>query len=82
MHILQEWTSTAPYSNRVQNLLTGSGPCLNGIMLEPGVTVFDDDDVDTLAGGSETDLFFANLVGTGVLDEIDDLTPPETLVEL
>ena len=55
--ILSEWTSSRTYARRVENLsmswLKGSGP---------GVTVFDDNEVDRLTGSSGKDWFFANLV--------------------
>ena len=66
----------------MQNLLSGSGPFLNGIHLESGVTVFDDGDIDTLTGNVDLDLFFANLLGSGVFDGIVDMTSLEIEVDL
>jgi large repetitive protein len=80
--IFREWTSTAPYADRVQNLLTGAGSNLNGIKLEAGTTVFDDGNVDSLTGNLGMDLFFANLSGSGVFDLITDRTSQEIVVEL
>jgi hypothetical protein len=55
--IWNEWTSTRPYAQRVQNLLTGSDglPALNSS------TVFDDAERDVLVGGASADWFFAEL---------------------
>jgi Ca2+-binding RTX toxin-like protein len=56
-----EWTSSRPHAVRVANLKSGSGSPdrLNGdAFLQSGATVFDDDAVDVLFGGSDRDWFF------------------------
>jgi len=57
--IQAEWLSSRPYNQRVANLSgAGVGPRFNGdIFLLPGVTVFDDEAVDTLWGGSDLDWY-------------------------
>jgi hypothetical protein len=79
--IFREWKSENSYTVRIQNLLSGTGTYLNGIALQVGVTVFDDDDEDVLSGGSELDWYFANLSGNGALDTITDLDPEEDVSE-
>lgn len=54
--ILAEWTQKTPIDDRIANLTNGGG--LNGaILLALGDTVHDDDDQDTLFGGSSSDWF-------------------------
>ena len=64
--IMAEWTSGRDYATRVANLSgTGSGPLNNGnyflIASGPIATVFDDNSIDVLNGGSGMDWFFADL---------------------
>ena len=64
--IMAEWTSGRSYATRVANLSgTGSGPRANGNFFlkasGPDATVFDDNDIDVLIGGSGMDWFFADL---------------------
>jgi hypothetical protein len=58
--LLDEWNSGRSYSDRVDNIRTGSGPILGGTgyMLAKGVTVFDDGESDKLTGSSGMDWFF------------------------
>ena len=54
--ILAEWTQRTPIDDRIANLTNGGG--LNrAIHLAIGETVHDDDDQDTLYGGSSSDWF-------------------------
>ena len=54
--ILAEWTQRTPIDDRIANLTNGGG--LNGaVLLAIGETVHDDDDQDTLYGGSSSDWF-------------------------
>jgi hypothetical protein len=64
--VMAEWTSGRDYATRMANLRgTGSGPRANGDFFlkasGPDATVFDDNAVDVLHGGSGMDLFFASL---------------------
>jgi Ca2+-binding RTX toxin-like protein len=82
-----EWTSARSYAARIANLSgTGSGPRSNGNYflkaVGPNATVFDDADKDTLAGSAGQDFFFANLLGSGVLDSITDLSSAESTLDL
>ena len=52
--VMSVWTSAASFNSRV-NTLTGSGG-----LLEAGVAVFDDDDLDILIGGAGRDLVFGD----------------------
>lgn len=67
--IMAEWTSTRTYEERRNNLINVDPSIvrLNGdvflIADGPGATVFDDDDVDLLWGGTGRDMFFASLDG-------------------
>jgi Ca2+-binding RTX toxin-like protein len=57
--ILAEWSSSRSLATRSANLRTGSGLLLAGqdIHLKLNETVFDDQDVDSLMGGSDLDWF-------------------------
>jgi Ca2+-binding RTX toxin-like protein len=60
--IMQEWSSGAPYAQRVANVLGGTGPALSGsgTRLRRGITLFDDSARDRLFGGLDEDLFFSD----------------------
>lgn len=69
-----EWLSSRPYTQRVENIRNGPGATgnrLNTTYLigdgRSGQNVFDDTIADNLHSGNELDLFFAR-VGTDVLD--------------
>jgi hypothetical protein len=58
MALLAEWSSNRDYATRVDNLKgIGAGPRLNGSFYLNDDTVFDDDDLDLLLGGSGRDWF-------------------------
>ncbi|MCA9449618.1 MAG: hypothetical protein KC931_21030, partial [Candidatus Omnitrophica bacterium] len=60
--IREEWTSHRSYTNRVENLRTGSGPILNSsVYLKTRETVQDDHAVDYLFGEKGRDWLFASL---------------------
>ena len=61
--ILSEWSSTRSLAARSANLRSGNGPVLagTGVMLMANATVFADNDVDTLVGGSDLDWFIFDL---------------------
>lgn len=85
--ILGEWTSGRTYQNRVANLSgTGVGARNNQnyflTAVGPNATVFDDNTKDDLTGSVGSDWFFANLVGAGVKDKINDAASGETKTEL
>jgi len=73
--VLDEWTSSAPYGTRVANLRNGLG----GVMLQSGVTVFDDEAVDRMTGGGGDDWFFASTAAGPTKDMIGDLAMNETV---
>lgn len=83
--IRDEWLTGRSYSDRVQNIINGSGTTgsrLNTAFMiginRPGHNVFDDADPETMNGGSgDLDLFFANLA-TDTTDSI----AAETLEEI
>ena len=58
--ILDEWSSAKPYDQRRDNIL-GIAPTLGRLnhdfFLRPGETIFDDEEVDTILGGPNQDLF-------------------------
>jgi Ca2+-binding RTX toxin-like protein len=59
--IQAEWTSSRPHAVRVANIRDGAGSPdrLNGAaFLQLAATVFDDDAIDILFGGSDRDWFF------------------------
>ena len=90
--IQSEWLRTDQnYEQRV-NHLSGTAPGgLNGTFLlratGPGRTVFDDLDTDAtpndqLFGGNGRDWYFANVLGSGVLDDLFGLADPELVQDL
>lgn len=48
------WTSAASFNSRVTSLTTSGG------LLQAGVAVFDDDDLDIIIGGAGRDLVFGD----------------------
>jgi uncharacterized delta-60 repeat protein len=64
--VMAVWTSAASFNDRVATL-TGSGG-----LLEANVTVFDDNDDDTIIGGAGRDLIFGDTsaIGDGAMDSI------------
>lgn len=60
--LLDAWTARDSYNNRVNAIRTGAGN-LNGIKLEAGTTVFDDDATDALVGQRGRDWFFGDTGG-------------------
>jgi Ca2+-binding RTX toxin-like protein len=59
--LIAEWSSRSWYRTRVTNITTGGD--LNGIKLEAGTTIQDDDAPDTLIGRGGRDFFFADTDG-------------------
>lgn len=60
--LMAEWSSRTRYRSRVANITTGGGS-LNGVKLEAGTTVQDDDTPDTLIGRGGRDFFIADFDG-------------------
>ncbi len=84
--IVAEWTSNKSVETRRNNLMnTETNNALNGefyLLSEGQVTVFDDNQKDTMTGASGRDWFFANLAGDGEddanrFDKITDLHEDE-----
>ncbi|MFP6764498.1 MAG: Calx-beta domain-containing protein, partial [Planctomycetaceae bacterium] len=61
--LMSVWSSNESYVNRVASVTTGSGS-LNGVRLEAGTTVLDDDVRDVLIGRNGRDLFFRDVSGS------------------
>lgn len=79
--ILAEWTGPGTNTTKVNNIRNGGG--LNGsTVLKANVTTFDDGAMDTLAGGSGTDWFIANVSGGGVLDKLTGLNSSDFVDDL
>ena len=58
--VRDEWTSGNSYQDRVDNILKGlpdPSPIPTASQFDPGTTVLDDSDVDSLVGGNGTDWF-------------------------
>ncbi len=79
--ILTEWTSGNAYQTRVDNILAGAPdptPISTNSQINPGTTVFDDVDIDSLIGGTGDDWFLVDTdeditdqLGSEVETEID-----------
>lgn len=61
--IRKEWWSAGDYATRVSNIGGAPGGANGLIFLQPGITVFDDGDVDTLFGESQNDWFLYSKTG-------------------
>ncbi len=72
--VREEWTSGRGYTERVNNIRTGSGPVLNGVQLSAS-TVFDDGNQDLLFGNSGRDWYIGSigdvLFGRQFFEELD-----------
>jgi Ca2+-binding RTX toxin-like protein len=85
--ILQlEWVSDRPFSERVANL-SGTGQTgVNGQVVltaaGPDRTVYDDDSVDSLTGGSGSDRFIFNNIGGVAVDVATDMTAFEGMFDI
>ncbi|HID78244.1 MAG TPA: calcium-binding protein [Planctomycetaceae bacterium] len=80
--ILSEWDSDRDYQARTKSIRDGSGSVLQGVALQSGVSVFDDQARDVLDGGAELDWFFA--LTDGQNGDADDVAagPPEQIERL
>jgi Ca2+-binding RTX toxin-like protein len=84
--IMAEWSAPHDYPTRVKNLRNGTGGGAGGPRngttflrnIEPGRTVHDDRQPDSLAGGVGRDWFFAR-IGRRVADKILDRNGNETV---
>ena len=56
--IIAEWSSASSYLIRIGNLRTGDGDHLQGNRLVSGLTVHDDEVLDTLDGGTGIEFYF------------------------
>lgn len=77
--IHNEWTSAASYATRIAHL-TGTAGGLNGsTFLIPGTTVFDDEEIDQLTGGSvDLDWFIYDLLQDVLTDHAAGETETDT----
>ncbi|HND55418.1 MAG TPA: hypothetical protein PLV92_23550, partial [Pirellulaceae bacterium] len=83
--LLAEWRSPGSYAQRLARLQAGASRATDyPLVVARGAaqTVFDDFDVDSLAGRQGADAFFANIAGGGVLDVILDRAAVETPVDI
>lgn len=75
-----EWWSSGSYATRVANI-GGAGGLNDPVFLQPGTTVFDDGDVDTLFGEGGTDWFLDNQSGL-TPDILSDLEAGEVETDI
>ena len=76
-----EWWSSGNYATRLANISGTPGGKNDPIFLQPGVTVFDDGEVDTLFGGGDTDWFLVNQSELNP-DILSDLQPGEVETDI
>jgi hypothetical protein len=76
-----EWWSSSSYATRVANIGGTPGGMNDPIFLQPGITVFDDGEVDTLFGEGETDWFLDNQSGL-TPDILSDLEAGEVETDI
>ncbi|MGA2499100.1 MAG: PKD domain-containing protein, partial [Tepidisphaeraceae bacterium] len=81
--IMKEWTRTTggTYAQRVARV-TGAAGGLNGTVSLNSTNVAKDTSVDTVLGGTGSDLFILNSAGAGVRDKFTDRIKTETVVDL
>ncbi len=77
-----EWRSSNDYATRVSNISGIAGGANDPVFLQPGVTAFDDSDVDVLFGEGGVDWFLYNMTGGVVLDILSDLEGGEVESDL
>jgi uncharacterized repeat protein (TIGR01451 family) len=80
--IIAEWVSNAPYATRVSHLTGATAGGLNGSFVLNSTTVHDDNQIDVLTGGKDTDWFLANTTGTGARDNLKDDVAGETITDI
>jgi Ca2+-binding RTX toxin-like protein len=71
--VMATWTSAASFDSRVASLTSAGG------LLQAGVAVFDDDDMDIILGGTGRDLFFGD---TNPADGAIDLISLQPLLDV
>jgi len=72
-----EWTSASSYADRVLHL-TGTAGGLNGPhLITPGMTVYDDEAIDSLTGGLDMDWYIYSLLE----DVLNDHAPGEEVTD-
>jgi Ca2+-binding RTX toxin-like protein len=76
-----EWRSSGSYATRVANIGGTPGGLNDPIFLQPGITVFDDGEVDTLFGEGETDWFLYSQTGLNP-DILSDLEAGEVETDI
>jgi ELWxxDGT repeat protein len=80
--LLAEWIRTdQTYTQRVAYIDGASTGGLNGSTVLSAATVSDDAAIDTLAGKSGSDLFYANISGT-IKDSLTDWVSSETKIDI
>ncbi|MFZ5831393.1 MAG: S8 family serine peptidase [Planctomycetota bacterium] len=83
--LIREWGSGGVYDSRVAHLMGLSGGQNGASFLRPDLNVFDENELDTLAGGEGQDIFFANYVaddGAVNIDVVADLAVGEHAYDL
>ncbi|MBX3415297.1 MAG: hypothetical protein KF708_21610 [Pirellulales bacterium] len=78
MAIHAEWLSAHSYAERIEHLTGTPGGANGSTFLTPGVTLFDDEVVDDLTGGTELDWYLYSLLQ----DVLHDEEPEEETLDL
>jgi Ca2+-binding RTX toxin-like protein len=76
--IREEWLSPDDYHTRVARLSEPDVVPPARHQLQPGVTVLDDDDIDSVFGGDETDWLLLDIEE----DEVADMSDDEILTDI
>jgi len=79
--IRSEWVSAGNYAARVANISGTPGGANDPVFLQPGSTVLDDNDVDTLFGEDGDDWFLASQSGL-LPDILEDLEGSEVQTDI
>jgi hypothetical protein len=79
--IRNEWWSSGSYATRVANIGGTPGGVNGPVFLQPGITVFDDGEVDTLFGEGQTDWFLDKQSGLNP-DILSDLVAGEVETDI
>ena len=79
--IRNEWLSAGSYATRVANIGGTPDGVNDPMFLQPGITVFDDGEVDTLFGDGEMDWFLYSQTGL-IPDILSDLEAGEVETDI
>jgi Ca2+-binding RTX toxin-like protein len=76
--IAQTWSGPDGFASRVAELQSGVGEEA-AVLLQPGVSVFDDASIDQLNGGQQSNWYLGNIAGAGARDALQGFSTKSDL---